>query len=97
MNNIMNLCSSGGIIVLFSGFSGTGLCNLALNSIHYKEIELIGSSGYRRQDYLAAFSLLENDNINVKSLISDIFPIEEFKAAYEKHRSGDGFKILIKP
>ena len=73
MNNILTLCARGGVIVLFSGFSGTGLCSITLNSIHYKEIELIGSSGYKRQNYLAAFSLLGNGYINVKSLISDIF------------------------
>lgn len=97
VDHIIDLCALGGIIVLFSGFSGNGLCNLTLNDIHYREIQLIGSRGYVRQNYLAALRFLENSNINVKPLISDIFPIEEFAAAYEQQKSGRGFKVLIKP
>jgi len=97
VNDILGLCAKGGTVLLFSGFSGTGLCNLQLNTIHYNELAVIGSTGYRRQDYLAALSLLENGKIDVKSLISDVFPIEEFDAAYARHKSGQGFKVLIKP
>jgi len=97
VNNIINLCAKGGKVVLFSGFSGTGLSSLQLNTIHYNELAVVGSTGYHRQDYMAALSLLENGNINVKSLISDIYPIEEFDAAYAQHKSGNGFKVLIKP
>lgn len=97
VNHILNLCARGGSMILFSGFSGTGLCSVTLNTIHYNEIKLMGSSGYKRSDYRAALSLLENGNIDVKPLISDIYPLEKFQEAYEKHKSGKGFKILIQP
>jgi L-iditol 2-dehydrogenase len=97
VNSVLDYCSLGGIIVLFSGFSGTGLSELTLNSIHYKEIELVGSRGYVRQNYLAAVSLLENRNLKMQSLISDIYPLERFRDAYELQKGGRGFKVLVRP
>jgi L-iditol 2-dehydrogenase len=95
INQAIDLCAMGGIIVLFSGFSGNGLCTVALNDIHYKEIELTGSSGCTPQDYVTASTLLGDGSIDVKSFISKIFSLEQFSAAYEYHKSGKGFKVLI--
>jgi len=41
--------------------------------------------------------LLGKGIINLRPLISDIFPISEWKTAFEKFESGEGLKILLDP
>ncbi|WP_182186155.1 alcohol dehydrogenase catalytic domain-containing protein [Pectinatus frisingensis] len=93
----IKLCSTGGRIILFSGFAKTDSYAINLNYIHYKEIEIIGSRGYTRNNYLSAITLMDSKKINLTSLISAVYSIEDFLQAYNQQKSGNHFKILIKP
>lgn len=96
INNLVNCCAKGGTVVLFSGFPDRGLGNIDLNALHYKEIQLAGSSGYTQKNYADAFSLVSDGKIDVKPFISAVYTIDDFVDAYQKQKSGSEFKILIK-
>ena len=97
VNSTIKLCRKGGTVNLFAGFAGTGECTIEVNTIHYGEINVNGSTAYRRQDYLDAAQMVINRRVNLEELVTHTFKIEEFQQAYETAKSGDGLKILVEP
>ena len=97
VNPTLKLCKRGGTVNLFAGFAGTGEASIEVNTIHYNEINVNGSTAYKRQDYLEAADLVIQKKINLKEIITHAFKIEEFKQAYEMCKSGKGLKVIIKP
>ncbi|WP_110955089.1 zinc-binding dehydrogenase [Anaerosinus massiliensis] len=97
VNSTIKLCKKGGTVNLFAGFAGTGECTIEVNTIHYGEINVNGSTAYKRQDYLEAAQMVINQKINLKEIVTHTFKIEEFQQAYEVCKRGEGLKVLIEP
>lgn len=97
VNATIKLCRKGGTVNLFAGFAGTGECTIEVNTIHYGEITVNGSTACKRQDYLDAARMVISGKINLAEIVTHTFKIEEFQQAYEACKSGDGLKVLIEP
>lgn len=97
VNDTLKLCKKGGTVNLFAGFAGTGAATIEVNTIHYNEINVNGSTAYRRIDYLEAADLVINKKINLAEIVTHTYSIDEFQAAYEVCKSGEGLKVIIEP
>ena len=65
VNSTLKLCKKGGTVNLFAGFAGTGECTIEVNTIHYNEIKVNGSTAYKREDYLEAADMVKTKKINL--------------------------------
>ncbi len=65
--------------------------------IAYKEIKVTGSFSQKWTAWEKSLNLLGKGIIDLKPLISDIFPLSDWKTAFEKFESGEGLKILLDP
>ncbi len=97
VNSTFKLCKKGGTICLFAGFAGTGECTIEANIIHYGEINVCGSTAYKRADYLAAAEMVKRKKIDLDAIATHTYKIEAFQSAYEMAKSGQGLKIIIEP
>lgn len=97
VNSTLKLCKKGGTVNLFAGFAGTGECTIEVNTIHYNEINVNGSTAYKRSDYLEAADMVKSGKINLDKIATHTFKIDEFQEAYEVCKSGKGLKIMIEP
>ena len=70
---------------------------MEVNTIHYNEINVNGSTAYKLEDYLAAAEMVKNGKINADKIVTHRFKIEEFQQAYEVCVSGTGLKVIIEP
>ncbi len=95
VNGILKLCCKGGTVNLFAGFAGTGEASIEVNTIHYNEINVNGSTAYQRIDYLEAAQMVIDKKIRLKEIITHRYPIDEFQQAYEVCKSGEGLKVVI--
>lgn len=68
-----------------------------LSPLIYKELFLHASYSKTVADWRRALSLVKSGKVNLKPLVSQIFPLEEYEAAFEKAAAGSGFKILFDP
>ncbi len=93
----LELCKKGGTVCLFAGFAGTGECTISANTIHYNEINVCGSTAYKRSDYLAAAEMVKTGKINLDEIATHTYKLDDFVAAYEMNKSGAGLKIMIEP
>lgn len=97
VNSTLKLCKKGGTVNLFAGFAGTGECTIEVNTIHYNEINVNGSTAYKRADYLEAADMVITKKINLDKIATHTFKIDEFQDAYEMCKSGKGLKVMIEP
>lgn len=97
VNSTLKLCRKGGTVNLFAGFAGTGECSIEVNTIHYNEINVNGSTAYKREDYLEAADMVVSGKINLDKIATHTYKLDEFQEAYEMCKSGKGLKILIEP
>jgi D-xylulose reductase len=96
------ICIDVGIQVLRRGgiFIQTGLgksrIQFPIVTLSEKEITMKGCFRYGAGDYELAMHLLESAKIPVKDLITGVFPFEEVTSAWERTKSGQGIKTLIR-
>ena len=97
VNSTLKLCKKGGTVCLFAGFAGTGESSIEVNTIHYNEIHVCGSTAYKRSDYLAAAEMVKTGRINLDEIATHTYHLDDFQAAYEMNKSGAGLKIMLEP
>ena len=68
-----------------------------LSPLIHKEQFLHASYSKTVADWHTALTLVQNKKVDLRPLVSDIFPLENYKAAFEKAADGTGFKILFDP
>lgn len=85
----------GGVINLFAGFGGDGTGMVPLNTIHYRQQDVIGNSGATLADYRHAVDLIESGRIDLSEYITDRFPLNELEAALDRAVSGDAIKVAV--
>ena len=93
-----DMARKGGTVCLFAGFAkGKEVVPTDLNLIHYKELNVTGSSASKLQDYKDCCELVFSGKLDLKPLVTHVFKIEQFQEAYEAARDGVGLKVEIEP
>jgi L-iditol 2-dehydrogenase len=65
--------------------------------IAYKELKVTGSLGQRWTAWKRSLRIMEQGKVNLKAIISDKFPLTQWKIAFDKFEARDGLKILLDP
>lgn len=92
----LELAASRGRISFFGGLPmGREEVSLNTNLIHYKELNVLATTGSSIADFYKSLQIVASKRINIKSLISATFKPEETVKAFEYAASGKGMKALI--
>jgi L-iditol 2-dehydrogenase len=92
----LGLLAPFGRLCLFAGLPcGERGVELDTNAIHYKQLIVTGMTGGSPADYREAMTMIETGRIDVSKVISDVLPIGNVKAAYERAQLGQGMKIVM--
>src|SRR5579875_566928 len=86
-----------GSLNLFGSISPPTETGLDLNLIHHGEISLVGSFDKTRSDLRLATKLIDEKKIDVKTLISHSYDLEESQKAFESLEAGTGTKVIVRP
>ncbi len=85
----------GGTLNLFGGAaSGSKMC-VDPNVIHYKEVSVVGTAGYRYQSIPRILKVLESGALRIEELITKIYPLERVQEALEANLTNREVKVLI--
>jgi (R,R)-butanediol dehydrogenase / meso-butanediol dehydrogenase / diacetyl reductase len=87
------LVRSRGVIVNLAVFKRP--VEIDMQTINFREIEMVGSRVYERKDFEAAIELAAR--LPVGKIVSHAFPLKDVGAAFEAFRSGEICKALILP
>ncbi len=68
-----------------------------LGSMVYQNQRIVGSIAYDRETWLRVIALVQKGKVNIKSLISHTFPLEEWEKGFAMARNKDGYRIVLIP
>jgi 2-desacetyl-2-hydroxyethyl bacteriochlorophyllide A dehydrogenase len=67
-----------------------------MQAVNFKEITVVGSRVYRRNDFEQAIELA--DSLGIRKIVTHTFPLTEVKAAFDRFQQGNEVcKVLILP
>jgi len=94
----LEIASKRGRVNFFGGLpKGNSQITIDSNVIHYKELTINGTSDSRVIHMKKIVKLLSTGKIDTDFLITKIFPITEFKDAFELAANGKALKVVIRP
>ncbi|TFK41624.1 NADP+-dependent D-mannitol dehydrogenase [Crucibulum laeve] len=96
VNDALDFVRSGGTLLLYGLYSDDAMVQWSPTKIFANEIKVIGSFG-QKHCFSRALEYLQRNKINVKGLVTDVFPINDFNNAMDKVGTKDCCKIVIKP
>jgi len=86
-----------GTVVLFGGTYPPIKVEVDPNLIHYGEVRVVGSYDHLPVHMERALMLLSRRSIDVRSLISHTFGLEQLKEGFELVKTGRALKVVVKP
>ncbi len=97
VNQAFELARKGGAVNAFAGFSKGALANIDPNLIHYGELKVTGASNASRASHKKALRLIGEGLIDVKSLHTHTFALDDVIEGIEFAQTGGGIKVAIVP
>lgn len=97
VNEAIRLTKPGGRVNIFAGLAGEGWAEVEANQIHYKELEVTGTSNSRRREFATALRLIESGDVNVEPMVTHRYPLSEAVQAIEMSAGGEGIKVAVMP
>lgn len=93
----LSMVATGGTIILFGGCPPGTSIPVDTGWLHYDEISLMGSFHFTPRDVREAYGLLADRKIDVASLITEQYPLNELQKAFDLLAQGRGIKYAIQP
>jgi L-iditol 2-dehydrogenase len=82
-------------IHLFGGMPGDTMITIPAYDIHYKRVTLLGTSGFRSEDYRTAAELIKSHTIDIRKLITHHFPVDDAMEAFEMAQRPEALKVML--
>lgn len=97
LNQSLSYIRDGGKIIIFAGAIKKEIAKININELYRREISIIGSYSSSPKHLSRALKLISHGDIDVKSLITRRFPLEEIEKAVELIVNRKAYKIIIEP
>ena len=94
-NDAIGLVRHRGRVSLFAGFNKGAQAEIDVNAIHYNELTVTGSFGLTRLQFERALKMIASGNLEVDSLLTHRFPLEEIVTALSTAEQGSAIKVAI--
>ena len=92
----LEIAGAHGRVNFFGGMpEGKEIVPLNTNLIHYKELEVLATTGSSLQDYISAMKIVASKKMPLDRLASAAFSIDQIQEAFEYAIAGKGMKTLI--
>lgn len=95
LEQAMSLAESGTRIAVFGGSIKDTPIPITMNSVHYNQITVTGSTGTSISHYLEATKLVNSGVLDLKKLISETFNLKQITEALSYSREMKGIKGAI--
>ena len=82
-------------IHLFGGMPGDTILSIPAYDIHYRHITLLGTSGFRSEDYRTAAEMIKGHAIDVRKLTTHHYPVDEAMDAFWMAQQPEALKVML--
>jgi len=91
----VELGRKGSTILYFGGLPNNQKLDIDPNIIHYKQLSVKGSYSYTTQTFRDGLKLIEEEKIELSSLITDHYKLDDLKEAVMKASEKDSLKVML--
>jgi L-iditol 2-dehydrogenase len=91
----VNLLATHGRLNFFAGLGAGTLVPVDTNRIHYKGLQLLGTTGSTHSDYFKSLALVSEGRIKLDKLITATFALDEIRSAFDYAARAEGLKAVI--
>lgn len=91
----VDLLGTHGRVNFFSGLGKGERVPIDTNRLHYRGIQLTGTTGSSNADYGRALQLVGDGRVSFDGLVSRTFGIDDIHAAFDQASSGRGTKSMV--
>jgi len=85
----------GGTVLLFGGLPKEDRLTIDPFAVHYQEISIVGSFGYRLDHFRTAMSWLSQHSSEATRLVTHTVPFEDIESGFGLAQRGDGLKTVV--
>ena len=85
----------GGTVLLFGGLPKEERLTIDPFAVHYQEVSIVGSFGYRLDHFRTAISWLSKHSAEVALLVTHTVPFEQVESGFGIAQRGDGLKTVV--
>jgi L-iditol 2-dehydrogenase len=82
-------------IHLFGGMPGDTIISIPAYDIHYRHVTLLGTSGFRSEDYHTAAEMIKSHAIDVGKLITHHYSVDEAMEAFKMAQQPEALKVML--
>jgi len=91
----INYVRRGGTLMIYGVYANTAQVHWSPAKIFGDEIRIIGSFA-QTNCFPRAIAYLDSGKVNVKGIVTDVFPIKDFQKALDKMNSKSAVKVIVK-
>ncbi len=92
----IQMANIGGTVNIFAGTHPPTKISVDPNMIHYRELKVTGSWDYTAHIFTNSVELINTKRIDIKSLISHVFPLDETGKGFEIVEKRQGLKVVVR-
>jgi L-iditol 2-dehydrogenase len=85
----------GGRCVIFAGMAEGAMCEMEPNVIHYREVDLVGSSSSTPANHGEVLRLAAEGRFDLGALLSDVLPLDSWEIGFDMKGRAAGLKVLL--
>ena len=97
VSDYLRQVADAGSVLMFAGLPREDTVAVDAHSIHYREVNLTGTSGYAIGHFIQALGLIMAHRENFSRVITHRMRLEEGREAFGLLAEGRAFKIILKP
>jgi L-iditol 2-dehydrogenase len=95
VESVISVARPGGVVHLFGGLPKDRQLSVSSYDIHYRSISLVGTSGFRTEDYRLAADMIAHRKVDLTPLISTHLPLEQAEEGFRQAKTGQAVKVLL--
>jgi L-iditol 2-dehydrogenase len=95
VEDALSVLRKGGRCVIFAGMPPGEAIAVDPNLVHYREIDLRGSSGATAELQREVLEQAATGALNLAALVSDVLPLSQWESGFAMKSDGAGLKVLL--
>ena len=95
VKDAMGCLANNGRLVLYSSFYPDVPVEFSPDWLHKSAVKLMGTANSNARDFVAATRMISQGTVDMKPFISEVYPVEKVKEAFESACKGDKFRVVV--
>ena len=95
VSDAISILANCGKMILYSSFHPDKPVEFSPDWLHHVSTKLMGTANSNARDFMMATRMISQGSIDMKPFISEVYPCEQAKEAFESAIKGDKFRVVV--